>query len=97
MEETFSVILDDNIFSSEYPQKYMTCLLFYENLAQYKELYNEIYKNQNNLISSINAENIDKYKFYFIPKSIIIISKYPYTSIFPEILNSIYQLTKTQI
>ena len=86
MEETFSIILNDNIFSSEYPQKYMTCLLFYENLAQYKELYKEIYKNENN----INNENIDKYKFYIIPKSIIIISKYPYTSIFPEILNSIY-------
>ena len=86
MEETFSIILNDNIFSSEYPQKYMTCLLFYENLAQYKESYKEIYKNENN----INNENIDKYKFYIIPKSIIIISKYPYTSIFPEILNSIY-------
>ena len=98
MEEIFSVILDNNIFSSEYPQKYMTCLLFYENLAQFKELYDAIYKNKNNSISSIKPKNNDKYKYYFIPKSIVIISKYPYTTIYPQILNSIYNyfLSKEQ-
>ena len=87
-EYSFSVILDNNIFSSEFPQKYMTCLLFYENLEQYKNLFDVILGNEN--ISSINPENINKLKYYFIPKSLVIISKYPYTSIFPEILSSIY-------
>ena len=87
-EYSFSVILDNNIFSSEFPQKYMTCLLFYENLEQYKNLFDIILGNEN--ISSINPENINKLKYYFIPKSLVIISKYPYTSIFPEILSSIY-------
>ena len=87
-EYSFSVILDNNIFSSEFPQKYMTCLLFYENLEQYKNLFDKILGNEN--ISSINPENINKLKYYFIPKSLVIISKYPYTSIFPEILSSIY-------
>ena len=87
-EYSFSVILDNNIFSSEFPQKYMTCLLFYENLEQYKNLFDEIFGNEN--ISSINPEIINKLKYYFIPKSLVIISKYPYTSIFPEILSSIY-------
>jgi len=34
----FSVILDNNLFSAEHPQKYLTCLLFYEKLSQYKKL-----------------------------------------------------------
>ena len=34
----FSVILDNNLFSSDYPQKYLTCLLFYEKVSQYKIL-----------------------------------------------------------
>ena len=36
--KTFSVILDNNLFSSDYPQKYLTCLLFYEKVSQYKIL-----------------------------------------------------------
>ena len=37
-KEFFSVILDNNLFSAEHPQKYLTCLLFYEKLTQYKKL-----------------------------------------------------------
>ena len=34
----FSVILDNNLFSAEHPQKYLTCLLFYEKVSNYKKL-----------------------------------------------------------
>jgi len=34
----FSVILDNNLFSAEHPQKYLTCLLFYEKVSDYKKL-----------------------------------------------------------
>ena len=34
----FSVILDNNLFSAEYPQKYLSCLLFYEHLSVYSNL-----------------------------------------------------------
>ena len=34
----YSVILDNNLFSAEHPQKYMTVLLFYEKLSDYKKL-----------------------------------------------------------
>ena len=37
-KQFFSVILDNNLFSAEHPQKYLTCLLFYENVSQYKKL-----------------------------------------------------------
>ena len=50
IEKTFSIILDNNLFSPDYPQKYLTCLLFYESLEQYKNLYDEL--------SEINSFNI---------------------------------------
>jgi hypothetical protein len=40
--KTFSVILDNNLFSSEHPQKYLSCLLFYENLTVYKDLSSKL-------------------------------------------------------
>ena len=36
--KTFSIILDNNLFSSEHPQKYLICLLFYEKISDYKKL-----------------------------------------------------------
>ena len=44
----FSIILDNNLFSSEYPQKYLTCILFYEKLYQYKKLQQQIEKIEKN-------------------------------------------------
>ena len=44
----FSIILDNNLFSSEYPQKYVTCILFYEKLSQYKKLQQQIEKIEKN-------------------------------------------------
>ena len=34
----YSVILDNNLFSAEHPQKYLTCLIFYEKVSDYKKL-----------------------------------------------------------
>ena len=41
--QLFSFILDNNYFNLNFPQKYLTCLICYENISDYKELY-EIYK-----------------------------------------------------
>ena len=38
----FSVILDNNLCSAEHPQKYLTCLLFYENLIKYQNLKSKL-------------------------------------------------------
>ena len=34
----YTLILDNNLFSIEHPQKYLSCLLFYESINSYKEL-----------------------------------------------------------
>ena len=153
-EKKFSIILDNNLFSSEYPHKYLNCLLFYESLAQYKELSDEYFgskkkgksnlndeeldsfnnsdedldQNQNNTIINKKAKsdlsrstseatvenvykyertstkvgnpdvkslnkisNVYKYKCYFIPKCICIVSIHPNIKLFQEILTLIYR------
>ena len=64
----FSVILDNNLSSSEHPQKYLTCLIFYENVTEYNKLKlyiegkeTEIDISQKDL-SSLNSINNDKRK-----------------------------------
>ena len=68
----FSFILDNNYYNLNYPQKYLTCLIFYENIAQYKLLEeqervlyeeeeaeeNKVKNESNNYINSLS--NIDK-------------------------------------
>ena len=55
-EKRFSIILDNNLFSSEYPQKYLNCLIFYEKITQYKALFDDIQKIKNNLELSNTIE-----------------------------------------
>ena len=43
----FSIILDNGMKSQDYPQKYLTCILFYEKLYQYKKLQQQIEKIEN--------------------------------------------------
>ena len=63
--EFFSIILDNNLFSSEYPQKYLTCLLFYERLSDYAILQTKIeetknrYKDDTNVKTNTNIDNPD--------------------------------------
>jgi len=52
----FTVILDNNLFSSEYPQKYLSCLLFYEKLSEYKYLRNKLKKSGQTDIYDIEEE-----------------------------------------
>ena len=52
----FSIILDNNLFSSEYPQKYVTCILFYEKVSQYKKLQQQLEKIDKN---KENTEIVD--------------------------------------
>ena len=151
IEKKFSIILDNNLFSSDYPQKYLTCLVFYESLAQYKELADEFFGENNsdlneeelaafnnnggNIIQNHKKENFNKlredelmrkktysnenqqikygrsytkteepevkslnklqkyhkYRYYFIPKCICIVSIHPNIKLFQEILSSIYK------
>ena len=57
----FSFILDNNYFNLNYPQKYLTCLICYENIAQYRFLYNQEKKfSQEENEENTNENEIDK-------------------------------------
>ena len=53
----FSVILDNNLFSSDNPQKYLTCFQFYEPVLKYKKLQLNIENRKPNIHDNcINEE-----------------------------------------
>ena len=65
--KVFSFILDNNYFNLNFPQKYLTCLICYENILKYKELYDAYkeYMKENNKIEEKNEikenfENVNK-------------------------------------
>ena len=102
----FSFILDNNYYNLNYPQKYLTCLICYENIVQYKLLKEqekifcseedkeEDKKNNKFNISSKNSLNIalDSIKDpeIYIPKCLLIMSLCPYFGEFEKILMEIY-------
>ena len=56
--EIFSIILDNNLCSSDHPQKYLSCLLFYEKITLYKKLEQAIEKLQvNNGIENKSSDD----------------------------------------
>ena len=95
----FSFILDNNYFNLNYPQKYLTCFLFYENISGYRLLYeqnkklsmqyNEPYM-YNIPIEMSNVVKDIKNNDLYIPKCILIMSLYPYFGEFEYILIEVY-------
>ena len=98
--KVFSFILDNNYFNLNYPQKYLTCFLFYENISGYRMLYEQnqrITKELQNPDSQYNMipepqEVIKDLKCpkIYIPKCLLIMSLYPYFGEFEKILTEIY-------
>ena len=96
--EFYSIILDNQLYSAKYTHKYFACLLIYESLKDYEKL-NLKYKSKDilaNLVgkrpSKIN-DNKKKYKNYYIPKCLCLVSVYPFFTKFEKILRAIYDLT----
>ena len=88
----FSFILDNNYYNLNYPQKYLTCLICYESVINYKILslleenptldLNEI--DRTKIASSIKDSEI------YIPKCLLIMSLYPHFGEFEKIISEIY-------
>lgn len=99
--EFYSIILDNQMFSAKYTHKYFACLLIYENIKDYAKL-NEKYKNSDSLFKTfMNSksqkeikikETEKKYKNYYIPKCLAIVSVHPTFNRFEEILRALYDL-----
>ena len=96
----YSVILDNQLYSATYTNKFIACLLIYESIIGYQKL-NEKYKSSDILFNTMRSNSIrsakqsqssDKYKNYYIPKCLCLISVYPAFNRFQEILMSLYDL-----
>ena len=98
----FSFILDNNYFNLNYPQKYLTCLMFYESISQYRELYNmnQTFENElrgKNLLIKKNSDMFQENNEIYIPKCLMLMSLYPFFSEFERILLQIYDYSTNKI
>ena len=91
-QKIFSFILDNNYYNLNYPQKYLTCLICYESIIEYKIL-SELERNPDNDIKSLDRKDIIssiKNPDIYIPKCLLIMSLYPYFGEFEKIITEIY-------
>ena len=99
--EFYSIILDNQLYSATYTHKFLACLLIFESIKDYAEL-NEVYKSSDVLFKKMvnsksmkevtKKDNKTKYKNYFIPKCLSIVSVYPCFNKFEEILRALNDL-----
>ena len=97
--KVFSFILDNNFFNINYPQKYLSCLICYENISQYKIL-SEMEKMKDNNIKNIDEGNIIsslKDPDIYIPKCLLVMSLYPFFGELEKIITEIYNYSMNQI
>ena len=96
----YSIILDNQLYSATYTNKFIACLLIYENVKGY-QILNDKYKSNDLLFNTMRSNSIraakipasnEKYKNYYIPKCLCLVSVYPAFNRFREILMSLYDL-----
>ena len=65
----YTLILDNNLFSIEHPQKYLSCLLFYENISSYSDLKKKLEEKEEEKEEEIDIFNIDEVEEIEIEKN----------------------------
>ena len=95
--EVFSFILDNNFFNINYPQKYLSCLICYENITQYKLLEEMANRDEGNSINENSTLLSVKDPDIYIPKCILVISLYPFFGEMEKILTEIYKYSQNKI
>ena len=99
----YCLVLDNQLYSAIYKTKYLACLIIYESIENYKKLYDISQKDDEKFLSLLKNININssdkkdnksyKYKNFYIPKCLCIVSVHPYIDKFEEILRTIYDIS----
>ena len=98
----YCLVLDNQLLSAIYTKKYLACLIIYEGIEQYKKLYDKFQSNDDKFFSIIKSMPLnnkkkesknDKYKNYYIPKCLCLVSVHPHINKFEEILRTIYDIS----
>ena len=84
----FSIMSDNQLYNIIYRYKYISCLIIYESIVDYRKLY--ILYNEE--IEKEEDKNL-AYKHFYIPKCLCLVSVHPYINKFDEILKTIYENT----
>ena len=101
-QQVFSFILDNNFYCMNFPQKYVTCLITYENIMKYHSIYyidkvldneeneqdNQDNINQGNFLNNEKNVNIKNPNIY-IPKCLLFISIYPFFNEYETIIQNL--------
>ena len=95
--EVFSFILDNNFFNINYPQKYLSCLICYENITRYKLLEEMVNREEGNSLNENSTLLSVKDPDIYIPKCILVISLYPFFGEMEKILTEIYNYSQNKI
>ena len=93
----YSLILDNQFYSSVYSYKFVACLIIYESLSSYKKLY-DLYSNEDSNKSNNSKIPQDTFKNIYVPKALCLASVHPSINKFESILRAIYsniQMGKT--
>ena len=104
--EFYCVVLDNQLYSAIYTRKYLACLIVYESIESYQKLNEKLKLEDNKFMiilrstmkvarpkdMSIDANNNNELKKWYIPKCLCIVSVHPYINKYQEILNTIYDL-----
>ena len=93
----FSFILDNNYYNLNYPQKYLTCLICYESISQYKLLQELETNDMNNDSIDKKLINSQPYADIYIPKCILLMSLYPFFGEFEKIITEIYSYSQNLV
>lgn len=83
---SFAIMSDNQLYSVDYKYKYISCLIIYESLADYRKLYDKYFNND-------KSTDVEKFKNIYIPKCLCICSVHPCIDKFEEILKAIYENT----
>ena len=97
----FCLTLDNQLFSMVYTTKYLSCFIIYEDINNYKLLYDK-YQEEDLIFNSalcfsdeIKAKKVEVKKTckkYYIPKCLCLASVHAYIDKYEEILRTIYDI-----
>ena len=88
--EFYSLMLDNQFYSSVYSYKYIACLVIYEDFNLYKQVYDSCYNNKD---KTNKAQ--ESFSDIYVPKCLCLASVHPFISKFELILKELYNLSKT--
>ena len=104
--EFYCVVLDNQLYSAIYTRKYLACLIVYESIESYQKINEKLKLEDNKFMiilrstmkvtrpkdMSIDTNDNNQLKNWYIPKCLCIVSVHPYINKYQEILNTIYDL-----